>query len=816
MKISRSRPPGYRLSPEKIVLRPKPHASPSHKTPVRIYVGTETAQARAERIFVWSIDLVRDPSRTYEIYLMKELTGFDRRRWLTGFTNYRFAIPHFAGGSGRAIFNDVDQIYLTDPGELFDLDLKDHGFLTIAKNDSSVMIMDCAKMHSIWTLERAQHERKNRLLKDALSIINLWGKLAPEWNARDEEYALGKSKVLHYTALHTQPWHPFPKQFVYQNSREGDVWTKLEEKANRAGYQLFSRTQPSAQFKELMTQATFRQAVFSADSSPIQGLPDPHDLDEHIATRGATTYLWCHVSQFENISQNNDQKVRGQNSLTITPYDLCHQTPDSLKAHTFDIVYSAGELHRLPDEDIPWILDEMFSLANSLVYVQIQTDEPEPSIPDRSHSRDMQRNFEWWVSHFHTTSKRYSKIHWKLVFRDRQAKGIDRQLVRCGGYWTDPLPKIWILSDAKVGHTTQSEALARLLGWPYEVKHLRFHGWNRFQKVLWGLLPPHTVGLDIARSSPLNPPWPDIVINAGWRSIPIARWIRKQNHGHTRIIQLGRKGGFSIDLFDVAITPTYYDFPSHPRRIETVTPLNQLTQRNIDEVSRQWPNLFQNTPSLRIVLILGGPTTVFSFPLDMATRLAHQVKDLAKQWGGTIFAITSPRTGEAIAQAFESVLQPEHSLHRWKAGHTNNPYLAYMAGADVILITGDSESMLAEAASLGKPMYIIPLPEKAQPWISRLNDWVIQRAHSRPLNKRGTVRPQQSMERLCARLLRGGLVQPRRDLTQLHELLIQGKIAHRLGEPLQKGKRPQLRETEAVAKRVKEVLGIFDHEHSSS
>ncbi|TFG61325.1 MAG: hypothetical protein E4H32_07520, partial [Nitrospirales bacterium] len=94
-----------------MVLGPK-HTSPvPPKTPVRIFVGTETAQARAERIFVWSIDVVRDPSRTYEIYLMKELNGFDRRRWLTGFTNYRFAIPELAGGSGRAIYNDVDQIY---------------------------------------------------------------------------------------------------------------------------------------------------------------------------------------------------------------------------------------------------------------------------------------------------------------------------------------------------------------------------------------------------------------------------------------------------------------------------------------------------------------------------------------------------------------------------------------------------------------------------------------------------------------------------------------------------------------------------------
>ena len=95
----------------------------SAKPPVRIFVGTEPAQYRAERVFLWSVEQARDPSRVYEIYLMADLVGFDRRRWLTGFTNYRFAIPHFADGHGRAIYNDVDQIYLCDPAELFDMDM---------------------------------------------------------------------------------------------------------------------------------------------------------------------------------------------------------------------------------------------------------------------------------------------------------------------------------------------------------------------------------------------------------------------------------------------------------------------------------------------------------------------------------------------------------------------------------------------------------------------------------------------------------------------------------------------------------------------
>ena len=52
---------------------------------------------------VYSIEQNRDPARVYEIYLMKDLAGFDRRGWTTGFTNYRFTVPHLAGCEGRAI-----------------------------------------------------------------------------------------------------------------------------------------------------------------------------------------------------------------------------------------------------------------------------------------------------------------------------------------------------------------------------------------------------------------------------------------------------------------------------------------------------------------------------------------------------------------------------------------------------------------------------------------------------------------------------------------------------------------------------------------
>src|SRR4029453_19284869 len=120
-------------------------------------------------------------ARSYEIPPLAGPRAFDRPRWLTGFTNYRFAIPHFAGGTGRAIYNDVDQMYLADPAELFDLDLQDHGFLAISARDTSVMLMDCERMAPFWTITAARRERRKPMEARARG---LWGQLDRGWDSR--------------------------------------------------------------------------------------------------------------------------------------------------------------------------------------------------------------------------------------------------------------------------------------------------------------------------------------------------------------------------------------------------------------------------------------------------------------------------------------------------------------------------------------------------------------------------------------------------------------------------------------------------------
>src|SRR5689334_21611199 len=87
-------------------------------------------------------------------------------------------------------------------------------------------------------------------------------------------------------------------------------------------------------------------------------------------------------------------------------------------------------------------------------------------------------------------------------------------------------PRIWLLSGFRAGDNTQLRVLAETLGWPFETKRLAY---RRFELLPNLLLGSTLVGLDRARSDALEPPFPDLVISAGRRNEPVARWIRDRH-----------------------------------------------------------------------------------------------------------------------------------------------------------------------------------------------------------------------------------------------------------------------------------------------
>lgn len=784
--------------PECIALGVRDGAAPSPRPPVRIFLGTEPAQHRAERVFVWSIEQVRDPSRVYEIHRMSRLGGFRTRGWTTGFSNYRYAIPHFAGGRGRAVYNDVDQIYLADPALLFDADMGEHGVLAIRPDDPSVMLIDCERAADVWPLVDAQRRSKAELQRRAAEIPGLLGRLDPAWNARDGEYAAGRSRLLHYTTLHTQPWRPFPERFVYQENEHAGLWHALERSADEAAFQVFTRARPSARFGEMLARLR-RAGRLSREGGA--GLFDAgrDEALRDLVRRARPTSLsiwalgqrarWRGLLDAEPGREDSLEKRWGVGRVVVHDPVVDPGPPERA-----DAAVARGALEPVPDEDLPWVLDEFFRSGRRMVHASVSL-ASRPGAPDRA--------AEWWTSRFEAASARRPQVRWQLVLTHPNGR-LER---REGGRWLgDEPPSVWALADDRPGNTTQSKGLADALGWPYETRTLAPGPLSALHNRLLGA---SRAGIDARRSSPLGPPWPDLVIAAGRRTAPVAQWIREQSGGRTRLVQLGRKGGDAAERFDLVVTPAYARLFPHPRRIVTRAPLCQTRPERLAAAAAAWRERLSGARSPRVAVLVGGTSGQYRIDPDTARRLGEDVMAMARETGGSILATTSRRLSPEATDAFCAAVEGAAYVHRWRPDDADNPYPAFLALADAFVITGDSESMIAEAIALGRPVYVYPLPERRSfRWLHVPREWVLARALGRPANRRGTVRPQHGLEWLCARLVDRGFVRPSRDLGRLHEDLFASGLARPFGVDYAGATRAHAPDLERVVERVRALMGV--------
>lgn len=251
-------------------------------------------------------------------------------------------------------------------------------------------------------------------------------------------------------------------------------------------------------------------------------------------------------------------------------------------------------------------------------------------------------------------------------------------------------PRTWVLLGARTGDNNQALALAEALGWPFEVKQLDY---NRLQSLsVW--LPPTAATLTGAAKEGLQPPWPDLVIAIGRRSVPVARWIKKQSGAKTKLVRIGHP---RIDprLFDLVVTTRQYPVPPGDNVVLLPVAMSRFVEP--PEPTAQERKFLDYAGRYRLVAI-GGATKYWNLPEE---RIAAAIE---APFEGTVVAVTSRRTDQAIVRRLRSlpVTLVEGSTPRF-------PLL--LEHAAEIFVTGDSVSMISEAVLTGKPVAIIPIEQ---------------------------------------------------------------------------------------------------------
>lgn len=256
---------------------------------------------------------------------------------------------------------------------------------------------------------------------------------------------------------------------------------------------------------------------------------------------------------------------------------------------------------------------------------------------------------------------------------------------------------VWVLLGPHKGDNDQVLALAHGLGVHFRAIPMRYRWFAHLPAVCRSV---SIAQLQPESSREIAPPWPSLVLGIGQRSAPVARHIQRASGGGAKIVRLGDPM-VSPRLFDLVITTPQYAVGEADNVIRlpvTITNPEEIRPNEIEEV---WLRSFARP---RRLMVIGGKTSLWRLDSDVVATAAQALLRRAELEGGSVIAVTSPRSSPELVSAAQAVLGDQAVV----TGRLPR-YRALLYGADEVHVTGDSVSMLSDAVGSGKPVGLIPL-----------------------------------------------------------------------------------------------------------
>jgi hypothetical protein len=111
----------------------------------------------------------------------------------------------------------------------------------------------------------------------------------------------------------------------------------------------------------------------------------------------------------------------------IKCYDPAYPPYADLPTGAYDGVICTDVLEHCPEEDIPWILDELFSYARKFVFANVACYLAKKRLPTGENAHCTIRPKTWWVEQFNQAARRHPDVKYEVWIqqKDREGKIID-------------------------------------------------------------------------------------------------------------------------------------------------------------------------------------------------------------------------------------------------------------------------------------------------------------------------------------------------------------------------------------------------------
>jgi lipopolysaccharide biosynthesis glycosyltransferase len=199
----------------------------------RVVIGAGPNDRLPAKVCEWSIRAHLKPGSSVQIIhtFERTLPMWSGGTW-TAFSFVRWWIPTLLRRRGRAIYLDSDMLVFADIRSLWDVPM--NGKAVLRHREPSVLVIDCRKAARFWDMKRIVCDLESgRITYAELMMtmnrmpVEMVGNVPEDWNHLDR-YRKGRTKLLHYTKVRTQPWR-------WGRHRFGALWYEALERALRAG-----------------------------------------------------------------------------------------------------------------------------------------------------------------------------------------------------------------------------------------------------------------------------------------------------------------------------------------------------------------------------------------------------------------------------------------------------------------------------------------------------------------------------------------------------------------------------------------------------
>ncbi|MDR0572393.1 MAG: mitochondrial fission ELM1 family protein [Rickettsiales bacterium] len=268
--------------------------------------------------------------------------------------------------------------------------------------------------------------------------------------------------------------------------------------------------------------------------------------------------------------------------------------------------------------------------------------------------------------------------------------------------------RVWGLIDSRVGSNKQTISLAKALSNEVWLKKIEYTCFIAIPNIF----KPKKMGINFENSDTLTvksiDEVPDVLVFCGRRLAGLALYLKdfffKNFKKKVKIISI-LNPNYMLNKFFCVILPLH-DNKKADNVITVLGALCELDKNKLEEEKISWENRLSNFRKPYIAFMVGGDTKNRKFNSEQLGKLINNISNRVKELGGTLLVSSSRRTSKSCVTEIENNLSCDNYFFKWEQGSVLNPYYGFLTLSDLVIITGESVSMICEALTLKKSVLI--------------------------------------------------------------------------------------------------------------